>query len=354
MLLFNRRARDVFGLSLDLPSRKFSIVVGRVEFSEYSMTKKIEPFVCGVRLSMFLRGILGISVGLLSSCGVIAKHSRSFREFHSSSLESFSDVSDYQIGTTWGKQKVAKESLGSQSQVFQRAAKATARLIVGFEGATAFLLGEKDGEMLLATNRHVMKDQAGCNIARLSFEMLDINDVRCGSVINSSADLDLTIFTARGLSQDQIDKLSPVAKSFSALEPKKGMQLLTIGYGKGANFDQRNLMSEQSDDCKTFSPDGEVRFMADPDAYNPIEGRVWMFATGCDVSHGDSGSAFVDRETGDVIGILSTAKVPKNSVVRDPSFLTRIYDESTEDVWKELTYVVSSSKIVELLGSDLP
>ena len=113
-------------------------------------------------------------------------------------------------------------------------------------------------------------------------------------------------------------------------------------------------MSEQDDDCKVFSPDGEMRFMADPDEFNPGPFKTWMFATGCDVSHGDSGSAFVDRDTGAVVGILSTGKVPKNVAVQNEDYLTKIYETSADDVWKELTYVVPASKIVEILGDFLP
>lgn len=304
---------------------------------------------------MAIRSTLAISVILATSaCGISSRDSRSLRQLPDSRLSAFSGVLDYQIGPTWGKTIVTQESLQTQSPAFQRAAKATARVRLGFGGATAFVIGERNGQVLMATNHHVIEDDNGCSAAKISFEMLNISGLKCDKIINTNTDLDLTIFTLSGPTAEQKQTLLSVAKSFDTAETRKGTKLLTIGYGVAGNSGQKNLMSGQDDDCKTYSPDGEVRFMADPDEYNPGPFKTWMFATGCDVSHGDSGSALVDRETGEVVGILSTGKIPKNSVVREQSFLSKIFTESSEDVWKELTYAVPASKIRELVGDDLP
>lgn len=304
---------------------------------------------------MAMRRIIAISlVSLTTACGLSTKENRSLRQLPDSKLATLSSTLDYQIGPTWGKQIVTQESLENQSPAFQRAAKATARVRLGFGGATGFVIGERDGQPLLATNHHVIGADSACSSAKISFEMLGITNLRCDKIITTNTDLDLTIFTVSGATEDQKKTLKTVARSFEEGESRKGMKLLTIGYGVAANSGQKNLMSGQDDDCKVFSPDGEVRFMADPDEFNPGPYKTWMFATGCDVSHGDSGSAIVDRETGAVVGILSTGKIPKNSVVREQSYLSKIFDESSEDVWKELTYAVPASKIKELVGADLP
>lgn len=287
----------------------------------------------------------------ISACG--SQPSRSIRE-NPAALKQFAGISDYQIGPTWGKSVVKSDTLQNESSAFQRAAQATARVRLMFGGATGFVIGAKDGKVVLATNHHVIGDQSECNGARISFEMLQISGARCDKVLATSTDLDVTIFTIKGLSDDNESKLLTVARSFSTGEPKKGTELMTIGYGVAGNDGQKELMGTKDEDCKTYSPDGEMRFMADPDELNPGPYKTWMFATGCDVSHGDSGSAIFDRETGEVVGILSTGKIPKNTVVRETSFLKRIYEESDEAVWKELTYAVPASKIVELVGDDLP
>lgn len=290
---------------------------------------------------------------LAVSCSGPTGSSRSIRNLPSS-LNSFAGISDYQIGSEWGKTIVKPTDLESQTDVFQRAAKATARVRLGFSGATGFLLGEKNGKVVMATNHHVIEDESVCSSARISFEMLGVANLRCAEILVTSTDLDVTIFTLSGLSASDKEKILPFARSFENSEPRKGTELLTVGYGVAGNPGQRNLMAGQDSDCKTFSPDGESRYMADPDELNPGPYMTWMFATGCDVSHGDSGSALVDRSTGAVVGILSTGKIPKSAVVRDDSYLDRIFAESDEAVWKELTYAVPATKIIELAGEFLP
>jgi Trypsin-like peptidase domain len=286
-----------------------------------------------------------LAVVTFIGCGNV-KTSTSLRNYQQT-MAGPRSVSDYQIGSSWGKKQVTQAILDSESPIFKRLAHATGKVSVGFGTATAFVIGEKNGKVLMATNHHVIEDQAGCGGSRLSFEFLGLRNLACDTVITTSTDLDLTLFTLKNVTPEAKAKLLAVAKAFSTDLPRKGQKLLTIGYGVASN-PSGNLMSGQDDDCKTFSPDEEIRFMADPDEFNPGPYKTWMFATGCDVSHGDSGSAIVDSETGDVVGILSTGKIPKNARVRDAAYLSDIYDSSSEDVWKELSYMVPSSKIMEL------
>ena len=292
-----------------------------------------------------------VSLLLTTSCG-ITPTSRSIRNFTQSPDPASSHL-DYQIGPSWGKSPVTKSTLDRGNSVFKRTALATGKVTVLFSSATAFVIGEKSGEVVLATNHHVIEDQLYCDESIVTFEFLGIRRLACDKVLASSTDLDLTIFTVKGLSAEAKASLLSVAKSFSSKEPKKGTQLLTIGYGSASN-PESVLMAGQDSDCKTFSEDGALRFMADPDEVNTSPFKVWAYATGCDVSHGDSGSAIVDRNTGDIVGILTTGKIPKNKTIRDQSYLKQIYDDSAEDVWSELTYVVPSSKITEMMSEHLP
>lgn len=289
----------------------------------------------------------------LSACGQTSN--RSLRDMSQLQLAKRKGVEDYQIGPEWGKKIVKKDSLDSQTKVFQKLAKGTAKIGFGFGGATGFAIGEKDGDVVLATNHHVIGGTKDCKSANISFEMLGISRLKCDKILVTSTDLDLTIFTISGASADAKAKILEVAMPFDTAPSKKGTQLLTIGYGiAGGNDSQKNMMAGQDSDCKTFSPDGEMRFMADPDELNPGPHKTWMFATGCDVSHGDSGSALVERRTGKIVGILSTGKIPKSPKVRDADYLKQIFDEASEDVWKELTFAVPSDKIIEVVGSYLP
>lgn len=85
------------------------------------------------------------------------------------------------------------------------------------------------------------------------------------------------------------------ARPFDFTTPlKPGQMLATAGYGRGDN-PRGELVGNEDSDCKVFSKENDFRFMRDPDELNPGEDLVWSFAHGCDVSHGDSGSAIVDR-----------------------------------------------------------
>jgi hypothetical protein len=294
-----------------------------------------------------------LSLAALSACGD-GKRSKSIRDISDSTLNSLRAIQDYQIGPEWGKKATTREALSNETAVVQRASKATVRVRLTMGGATGFVIGERDGKVLFATNHHVIQGQDSCNGATITFEMLNLPSYRCAEVVKTSTDLDLTIFTVKGITDSDRPAILAVAKSFVNDTPMKGQQLVTVGYGTAGNPGQRSLMIGKDSDCKTYSPDSEMRYMADPDTYNPGPYKTWMFATGCDVSHGDSGSAMVDLESGEVVGIISTGKIPKDAIVRDGSFLSRIYDQSSEEVWQELSYSVPASKIVEVMGDILP
>lgn len=261
-------------------------------------------------------------------------------------------IFDYQIGPTWDKAEVTTSLLSDQNPVLLKTAQATAKLTVMFSTGTGFVVGENNGQVMLATNHHVIEDQKFCDETKVAFEILNIKRVRCDKVIVTNTELDLTIFTIKGLSPEAKDKLLATALPLTKVGPQKGQNLLTLGYGFAGN-DNGKLMVDQGDDCKTYSKDDEMRYMADPDVVNPGPYKTWLFAAGCDVSHGDSGSAVVDRNTGEVVGILSTGKIPKIARVRSAEFLQKIFNGSTEEVWSELTYVVPFSKIMETHGSVL-
>ena len=304
--------------------------------------------VCALRV---ITSLLPLSY-LISSCGQPTQtHSLRTPALNLSGSDS-NAVLDYQIGPTWDKYEVTQNLLSDSNPAFLKAAKATAKLTVIFSTGTGFVVGQKDGQIMLATNHHVIEDQKFCDETRVDFDVLDIKRLRCDKVIVTSTELDLTLFTIKGLSPDAKEKLMAAALPLSKIEPQKGQNLLTIGYGFAGN-DEGKMMVDQGEDCKTFSEDGEIRYMSDPDIINPGPYKTWLFAAGCDVSHGDSGSAVVDRSTGQVVGILSTGKIPKTPRVRSADFLKKIYDGSTEDVWNELTYMVPFSKILETYGSVL-
>jgi hypothetical protein len=291
-------------------------------------------------------------ISLISSCGKPTQtHSLRTPALNLSESDD-NTILDYQIGPTWDKAEVTLNLLSDQNPVLLKTAQATAKLTVMFSTGTGFVVGQKNGQVMLATNHHVIEDQKFCDETKVAFEVLGIKRVRCDKVIVTDTELDLTLFTIKGLTADATSKLIATALPLTKGGPQKGQNLLTLGYGFAGN-DSGKLMVDQGDDCKTYSKDDEMRYMADPDVVNPGPYKTWLFAAGCDVSHGDSGSAVVDRDTGEVVGLLSTGKIPKVAQVRSADFLKKMFDGNTEDVWSELTYVVPFSKIFETHGSVL-
>jgi hypothetical protein len=255
----------------------------------------------------------------------------------------------YRIGDEWGKKPVTAEQLRSASPAFRRAAMATAKLT----GGTSFYLGHFAGHHVLATNHHVCPQAWQCVGRSAKFPFLGDRSFKVVKFFGTWSDIDLTLVAIEVADWDQNAKkeLAAVAANFDfRAELYPGQALLTIGFGSGDN--PRGVMvGNQDSDCKVFSGRGEYRFMGDPDAFNPGPYKAWSFANGCDVSHGDSGSAMVDRETGRIVGIIWTGKIPKSEQVQSSAWLDQLLSRGGDEIWTELSYAVPAQKIGEVLAA---
>jgi S1-C subfamily serine protease len=254
-------------------------------------------------------------------------------------------VDDYRLGDEWGKKLVTTQDLDS-SPIFKRAALATAK--VG--GATGFYLGFFNNQHIVATNHHVCPSPSRCENSTVTFPLLNFG-VRVKKMIGTWTDVDLSLLIVEAPQGANEDRLKAVAGNF-AFNKKffAGQKLLTIGFGIANNSNNR-MMANQDSDCVVFSNDNEFRFMADPDDFNPGPYKAWSFANGCDVSHGDSGSAMVDRETGAVVGIIWTGKIPKADIVQSSKYLKELLAKQGSQIWTELSYAVPAPKIAEFLSN---
>ena len=251
---------------------------------------------------------------------------------------------DYQLGDEWGKKEITPQSLEQESAEFQRAAKATAKA----GGATSFYLGKFDGKHVMATNYHVFSRSALCKRSSITFPLLN-KRFTCGDFLGAWSDIDLALFEIQVNDTDTAEKLQEVAANFDfAAVPYQGQELLTIGFGTAENSSQK-LVGNKDSDCKVFSKDGEFRFLADPDEVNPADYKAWSFSNGCDVSHGDSGSAIVDRNSGRPIGIIWTGRIPKATSVQSGAFLDKLIAGNGPEVWTELSFAVPAVKIKQRL-----
>jgi hypothetical protein len=257
----------------------------------------------------------------------------------------YGDIADYQMGSEWGKKQVRTSTLDGASNAFVRAAYATAYLPVG---GTGFYLGKFGGAHVIATNHHVCPTAADCVGDQAQFRLL-AKQYKITKLLITMANVDLSLIEIEVPAADEAT-LSKVGRNFSfKKDVYQGEPLLTIGFGIGGN-PNNYMMANQDSDCVVYSKSGEYRHMADPDDLNPADYRAWSFAHACDISHGDSGSAMVDRNTGEVMGIVWTGRIPKKKKVQDSNFLKRLLATPNDaDVWGELSYAVPAVKIAEYL-----
>lgn len=289
----------------------------------------------------FLVGILFLTAQANAAGPLTPNVNTSLSSWFSHFLAPRFQSKDYQIGSEWGKKKVTPDAVANENEIFRRAALATAR----YGGGTAFYLGKFNGQHLMGTNHHVQPD-TDCGSAS-QFVLLG-KSFRCTEVFGSWPEIDFALYAIRVPFGEEVAMME-IARSFSfSADIFPGQPILTVGFGIAQN-PNRDLMANQDSDCYVFSDKNEFRSMGDPDEYNPGPYKAWSFATGCDVSHGDSGSAFVDRSTGDVIGLVWTGKIPKSDKIRDSRYLDEIFKNRSEEIWKELTFAVPAAKIHEVL-----
>ncbi len=248
----------------------------------------------------------------------------------------------YRIGDEWGKHPVSSKDIEDPNIL--RMSQATARVT----GATGFFIGVYGGKYVVASNHHVCPTAGDCLNTQARFTALS-KQFTITEFYGTWTDIDLSLFAIEVTDPNDKKLLQSVASPFSfANNLHRGEQLVTIGYGIGSN-PMRNQVVNKDSDCKVFSDEGEFRFMGDPDKLNPGPYKAWSFANGCDVSHGDSGSAMMDAVTGEVVGIIWTGKIPKDPKVQSTAFLDQLIANPTEDVWNELSFAVPAVKIGEFL-----
>ncbi len=304
-------------------------------------------------LNSLLSGmILGTILSIASaSAGVPALGGRSdFKSFLPT--KTFGDVEDYQIGDVWGKLPLKAADVKAGSAALKRAARATAKYSGLGGGATGFFMGKFNGEYVLGTNHHVV-DGVGCNrFVKLTFPFLADKSitVKCKRIIGHWTDIDFGMIVLDiPASQQKYFDGNGVNFAFDK-KLERGTNLLTVGFGIAKNAGQRDMMVNMDNDCKVYSNTDDFLFMGDPDTINPGPYKAWSFAHGCDISHGDSGSAFFNRETGDMVGIVWTAATPKDPQIRTRKYLDAL-DPSSTEIWTKLGYTVPAAKIYEHLKS---
>lgn len=252
----------------------------------------------------------------------------------------------YRIGDIFGKHQLTNQEMNIP--VLARAAAATAR--VG--GGTGFYIGKFNGFHMVATNHHVLPTPNTCGNLRVQFPVIR-KQFGCQKYFGTWSDIDLSLIAIKVTEQDEA-LMAKVARNFDFKNNlTQGQLLMTIGFGIAGNEDGRNIMINYDDDCKVFSATNDYRYIADPDNINPGDYKVWSFANGCDISHGDSGSAMVDRKTGNVVGVIWTGAFPKTPESQNSKMLAQMLKTNSGAIWTSLSYGVPSKVIGAYLAKML-
>jgi hypothetical protein len=245
-------------------------------------------------------------------------------------------VADYQVGDIWGKTEMAR--LDQLPPYADKIAQVTAR--VG--GGTGWFVGFFGGKGIMASNHHVCDGGRGCQKGSKVFFPLKNISLTVEDYYGSWTDTDIALFSVT-VPSTQVEFFKDNARPFRfERDLTLDLPLMTFGFGVAGNS-KRSLMGGFDEDCRVLSE--ETRFIADPDEFNPGPYKVYSFANGCDVSHGDSGSAMVDRTNGDVVGIIWTGRIPKNKNAQSSDYIRQAQDSKSEFVWKEMSYGAPATEI---------
>jgi hypothetical protein len=250
-----------------------------------------------------------------------------------------------QIGSQWDRISIQDSlKLKLATDYLNKIASAVAF----YRGGTAFYLGKFNGHYLMATNHHIQPNSK-CNNADSAekyeaYFQSSKSSFVCEHIYGSWKEIELSIFSISVPDEKKslFDNLG-LNFAFNA-NISSGEPLTTLGYGSACN-DDGELTVTDGENCRVFSKKNSFKLLSDPDNENTDDYPTWSFAIGCNASHGDSGSPIVDRNTGNVIGILYTGKFPKSKNIQIDASLQKILGSDNPSVWTELNYAVPAARI---------
>ncbi len=260
----------------------------------------------------------------------------------------------YQIGPTWDAKIVTSSYLRQRNDYLtSKIALSTLKISTPWASGTGFFLGLVNNQFLVATSAHVLKNIPSCMALPVhGIFSLQNKSFRCRNIIGIWHDIDLAIFTIKeNRGEDFLGKINPLQFDFE--DPyNHGTALTSIGYGSFNNPDGHPTLKE-SRDCMIYSPSGQFARVkrTDSEANKVVAQEITAFATGCDISPGDSGSAIVNTQSQRVIGVMWATSSPKPVKVMTDDYLDRLIQgqEDSNDVWKYMSYGVSARTIKQRL-----
>jgi hypothetical protein len=293
---------------------------------------------------VFLWLMLGLSLSIFTSCGGEPELQIGASPTDQAQQVSFNS-DPFQIGSTWGAEEVTSNFLNTENSFeITRAAVNTVYIRTLFAKGTGFFLGEHNGDMLVATNAHVLKNIPSCTVSPVIIDFNSINlTYTCSKVIGIWRSIDFAIISlnTNPTSHRALSRIEPLQFDFKA-DILKNNLLMTIGHGD-KNSSGSKLTLKRDEDCRVYSPSEQFKRLKNPVEKDALS--VLSFAMGCDIAPGDSGSPVMDRKTGKVLGIAWSTYSPKPAIVRSQAYMERLREQESEDVWEYLSYAVPASEI---------
>ena len=234
--------------------------------------------------------------------------------FLSSTLKTYADdMNRYIGGDEWSKLNITKNLFNNSDAIIQDLILRTAKLsnrskkTVG----TAFLIDETESYYIFLTNYHVMGRSRQCKNSKLLMidQFMNKHVLKCskslkvGSIKSGS---DYHYFSVQKNSKSSfLSHLQPMKIITS--DPTPGDKLAMVGFGEGSfstsTYDGK-LISDN--DCVYLHGNSRIS----------LNGEIVkdVFFHACDNVQGDSGSAVINRDTGELVGLYfgSVYYSPKN------------------------------------------
>lgn len=261
----------------------------------------------------------------------------------------------YQIGDNWGRKLGNRRVLQNEpNQVIRDYVPSVAKIITFYSRGTGFYLGRHVGKHLLATAAHVLANVPVCKMGRLSprfyFEGI-VDGLYCKKIILIDKEHDFAIVELDVKREDEFKFYQMNAFTFTkSLNYYRNTPLASIGYGE-VNNPRKKISYDASNDCRILSPDNRFRNVRREAGEQSRS--IPSFATGCDISRGDSGSPIINKDTGELLGIVWGTTTPKPVSVKSSAYIARLSDEGSNDIWKYMSYVVPMVEIREAVKKAL-
>lgn len=300
----------------------------------------------GKRHSLILITLTLLLSSLLSSCG-------DSKEIIGGGLAGPSDsgttqtftANDFQIGESWGVRPLTLSTIREENNfVISRMASNVAQITTPFAKGTAFYLGKHNGDHLMATNAHVMKNIPSCRVSPVVFRFTLYGvTMTCDKIITIRRDVDFALLTLseNDVSEAFLNELNPLKLAFNG-DVIKNTMVYSAGYGEFQNA-KGNLTLKDDQDCRIYSATNTFRRLEDQGKLGTK--KIPSMAIGCDISPGDSGSPIVDRNSGDVLGLVWSTHTPKPITMRSRTFLDGLQAEIDPNIWEHMAYAIPASEI---------